>query len=111
MVYLVGAGILTRISKDWTWKELFAYSFLIGIGLQSVFMFAIDVLTFQFNAIILFFANFAVLVFCYDSLYDYYTKKEIKLIPASFSLTTVNYTAFLLQAIIFIFVYLSLIHI
>jgi hypothetical protein len=105
MVYLVGAGILTRISRDWSWKEIIAFSFLIGIAVETFFMFTCDVCGFHFNKVILFFASFSVVVGCYDSLYSYWeAKKDINL--GTWSLKTLNYAAVLLGAVILYMFYI-----
>jgi hypothetical protein len=104
MVYLVGAGILTRISRQWSWKELIAYSFLLGIAVETVFMFVCDVINFPFSAIVLFFASFAVIIGCYDTIAGYWQehKKDINL--GSWSLKTLNYPAVVLGlAILYMF--------
>jgi hypothetical protein len=106
MVYLVGAGIMTRISRDWSWKELIASSFLIGIAVETFFMFVFDLINLPFTYYILFFAGFAVIIGCYDSLFEYWQshKKDINL--GSWSLKTLNYPAVLLGLAIFYMFYL-----
>ena len=104
MVYLVGAGILTRISRDWSWKEMIAFSFLIGIGVETFFMFSCDVFGLQFNKIILFFASFSVVAGCYDSLYSYWEAKKKDINLGKWSLQTLNYPALVLgTAILYMF--------
>jgi hypothetical protein len=106
MVYLVGAGILTRISRDWSWKELIAFSFLIGIAVQTFFMFITDLAGLQFSTVILFFASFAIVAGCYDTLYEFWQKKSKDINLGSWSLKTLNYPAVLLGAVIFYLFYI-----
>ena len=106
MVYLIGAGILTRISREWSWKELIAYSFLIGIAVETFFMFICDVAGFPFSKWVLFFAGFAVVIGCYDSMADYWEKHKGDINLGSWSLRTLNYPAVLLGLAIFYMFYL-----
>ena len=106
MVYLIGIGILTRISRDWSWKELIAFSFLIGIAAETFFMFICDVIGFHFTNVVLFFAGFAVIIMCYDSIFLYWQEKKKDIGIGSFSLRTFNYPAALLSTVIFYLFYL-----
>ncbi|MFN8308856.1 MAG: hypothetical protein U0T73_02735 [Chitinophagales bacterium] len=106
MVYLTGAGILTRISRLWSWKELIAFSFLIGIAAETFFMLICDIIGFQFSAIVLFFASFAIVVACYDSLAAYWIEKRKDINLGNWSLTTLNYPAVLLLLIILVLFYI-----
>jgi hypothetical protein len=101
MVYLIGAGLLARISGLWSWKEMIAYSFLLGIAAETFFMFLCDVIGFHFTGIVLFFAGFAVIVACYDSLYAYWQGKKKDINLGSWSFKTLNYPAVLLGSVIF----------
>ncbi len=106
MVYLIGAGILTRISQAWSWKELIASSFLIGIAAETFFMFVFDIIGFPFSYYALFFAGFAVIVLCYDSMYSYWQAKRKDINLGSWSLKTANYPAVILGLAIFYMLYL-----
>lgn len=106
MVYLVGAGLLVRISLDWSWKELIAFSFLLGIATETFFMFFCDVIGFHFTAVVLFFAGFALVIWCYDPLYAYWQAKRKDIHLGSWSLKTLNYPALFLGSLIFYLFYL-----
>ncbi len=106
MVYLVGAGILTRISREWTWKELIAFSFLIGIAAETFFMFICDVIGFHFNSIVLFFASFAVVAMFYDSMFTYWQNKKKDINLGTWTLKTLNYPSVLLGLVIFYMFYI-----
>ena len=101
MVYLIGAGLLTRISREWSWKEMIAFSFLIGIAVETFFMFICDLIGFHFTSIVLFFAGFAVIIWCYDSLFSYWQEKKKDINLGSWSFKTLNYPAVLLGSVIF----------
>ena len=106
MVYLIGAGLLTRISLEWSWKEMIAFSFLLGIAAETFFMFICDVVGFHFTAIVLFFAGFAVIIACYDSMFSYWQAKKKDINLGSWSLMTLNYPAVLLGSVIFYLFYI-----
>lgn len=106
MVYLVGAGILVRISREFSLKELIAFSFLIGIAVETFFMFICDVIGFQFYTVVLFFASFAVIVACYDALYAYWLEKKKDIALPSFNLQRLNYPATVLLLIILTLFYI-----
>ena len=106
MVYLIGAGLLTRISLEWSWKEMIAFSFLLGIAAETFFMFICDVVGFHFTSIVLFFAGFAVIIGCYDSLFAYWQAKKKDLNLGSWSLKTLNYPAVILSLVIFYLFYI-----
>ena len=108
MVYLVGIGILTRISLLWSWKELLSLAFLLGIAVETFFMFAVDAAGFQFSTIILFFASFAVVAGCYDSIYAYWEAKKKDINLGTWSLSTLNYPAVVLGVVIFYLFYIIL---
>lgn len=106
MVYLTGAGILTRISQQWSWKELLAFSFPIGIAVETVVMVICDSIGFQFSNIVLFFASFAVVIAGYDTLMAFWQKKKADIHLGNWSLKTLNYPAVLLFSIILILLYI-----
>ena len=54
MACLLGYMIVNLISADFSMAEKWGLSFLIGIGMETVFMFVLDVLSLEFNALILF---------------------------------------------------------
>src|SRR5579862_953617 len=47
--YLLGLSILFRISRDYTLPEILGYSFLIGIGTETVFLFLLNILGIHFT--------------------------------------------------------------
>jgi len=106
MIYITGAGILVRFGKDFSWKEMIAYSFLLGIAAETFFMFTADVIVFGFTQMVLFFASFAVIIFSYDLLYAYYQHKRNDIKLPSLSLGTLNYPAALLTILIFVLFYI-----
>jgi hypothetical protein len=106
MVYLIGAGLLTRISMEWSWKEMIAFSFLLGIAAETFFMFICDVIGFHFTSIVLFFAGFAIIIGCYDSLFAYWQAKKKDINLGSWSFKTLNYPAVLLSVVIFYLFYI-----
>jgi hypothetical protein len=101
MVYLIGAGLMARISREWSWKEMIAFSFLLGIAAETFFMFICDIVGFHFTSIVLFFAGFAIIVGCYDSLFAYWEAKKKDINLGSWSFKTLNYPAVLLAGVIF----------
>ena len=108
MVYLIGAGLLSRISLSWSWKEMIAFSFLIGIAVETFFMFICDLLGLHFTSIVLFFAGFAVIILCYDTLFTYWQEKKKDINLGNWSFQTLNYPALLLGSVIlYMFVLIS----
>lgn len=103
MLYVMGASLVLRFGKNFSWKEIIAFSFLIGVGAETFFMFLADVIGFGFSQYVLFFASFAVIALNYDLLYDYYQKNRmyIKLPPFS------NYAAIVLVLAIAYLFYLT----
>lgn len=103
MIYLTGASLLLRFGKSFSWKETIAFSFIIGIAAETVFMFTADVIGWGFNQYVLFLASFAVIALNYDLLYDYWQQKRQEIKLPSFS----NYAAILLLAVIAYLFYLT----
>lgn len=59
LCYLSGASILLAISRKYTLAELVGYSFLLGIGLESVFLFLLDVVGVHYSQPVLLGLNVA----------------------------------------------------
>ena len=49
LCYLSGLSVLFTISRKYSLAELVGYSFLLGIGLESVFLFVLDVLNITYT--------------------------------------------------------------
>ena len=79
---------------------------MLGIAAETFFMFICDVVGFHFTAIVLFFAGFAVIIACYDSMFSYWQAKKKDINLGSWSLMTLNYPAVLLGAVIFYLFYI-----
>lgn len=105
-IYFTGASLLLRFGKNFSWKEMISFSFLLGIAAETFFMFLCDVTGFGFTRLVLFFASFAVIVFNYDLLIEYYQQKRKDIRLPSLSPSTMNYTAALLFGVILFLFYI-----
>lgn len=54
MLYLSGAALLVRVHNGLSWKEMISYSFVIGLGVNTFFMFLCDVVGLGFTQYVLF---------------------------------------------------------
>ena len=64
IVYLLGFTIINRLSKELQLAEKIGLSFLIGIGLETVFMFFLDIIHIHINALSLMILSF-ILFMCF----------------------------------------------
>jgi hypothetical protein len=106
MLYLSGAALLVRLHNGLSWKEMVSFSFVIGLGVNTFFMFLCDVIGFGFNQYVLFFATFALIVFSYDLLFDYYRSHKQYIRLPTLSLSEMNYPAIVLFFVIFVLFYI-----
>src|SRR5687767_2993832 len=49
LCYLLGLAVLLAISRKYSLAELIGYSFLIGIGLETVFLFLLDTIGIKYS--------------------------------------------------------------
>lgn len=49
LCYLLGLSVLLTISRKYTLPELIGYSFLIGIGIETIFLFFLDVINIPYS--------------------------------------------------------------
>lgn len=106
MLYLSGAALLVRISKEFNVKEMISLSFLIGLGINTFFMFLCDVIGFGFTKYVLFFASFALIVFSYDDLLAYFSAHKKSISLPNLNLSYINYPAALLFGLGLVFFYI-----
>lgn len=57
LCYLLGLSVLLLISRKFSLAELVSYSFLVGIGIETCFLFALDVLNITYSQSILVILN------------------------------------------------------
>jgi hypothetical protein len=106
MLYLTGAALIVRISKEFNIKEMISLSFLIGLGINTFFMFLCDVIGFGFTQYVLFFASFALIVFSYDDLLAYFSAHKKNISLPNLNLSYINYPAALLFGLGLVFFYI-----
>jgi hypothetical protein len=61
LCYLLGCSVLLTISRKYSLAELIGYSFLIGIGIETVFLFLLDVVGVKYSSGVLIGLNVAVI--------------------------------------------------
>ncbi len=87
LCYLLGLSLLFVISRKYTLPELVGYSFLIGMGFETFFLFLLDVLNIRYSTSVLIGVNvFAIVAICisnYKNLLQ--LKNEFKLPDLSLS--------------------------
>ncbi len=49
LCYLLGLSVLLLISRKYSLAELISFSFLIGMGLETVFLFLLDVVGIKYS--------------------------------------------------------------
>ena len=62
LCYLLGFSVLLKISKKFSLPEAIGFSFLIGIGLETVFLFVLDILQMHYSSTLLIGLNLAAIV-------------------------------------------------
>ena len=62
LCYLLGYSVLLTISKKFTLPESIGFSFLIGIGLETVFLFLLDILQMHYSPPLLIGINLVLIV-------------------------------------------------
>lgn len=101
LCYLLGLSILLLISRKYSLAELAGYSFLMGMGFETFFMFLLDIVGVKYSPSVLIGVNvFAIVALCganYKSLLA--LKDEIKM--PKLSLKDINFVA------VFIFCFLA----
>ena len=102
LCYLLGLSILLMISTKYSVPELIGYSFLIGIGLETVFLFLLDVFQLQFSQGILLIINVLVIAALNGSNKKNRIplKTELQQIRPKFNYKEINYVAVFLFCII-----------
>ena len=100
LCYLLGLSILLLISRKYSLPELVGYSFLAGIGFETVFMFLLDIIGIKYSPSVLIGVNvFAIVAICganYKSLLM--LKDELKM--PSISLKDVNFVSVFIFSIL-----------
>ena len=100
LCYLLGCSVLLKMDKKFSLAELFGFSFLIGIGLETVLLFLLDIMQVHYSQPILMGLNIAAIFFL---TYKYSVNKsevEHKLEEFKTSAKSVNYVALFLFCII-----------
>ncbi len=62
LCYLLGVSVLLAISRKYTLAELIGYSFLIGIGIESFFLFVLDIVGILYSPTLLIGLNVTVIL-------------------------------------------------
>lgn len=106
LLFFSGLALLVRFGNGWSKKEIFAFSFLLGVTVQTLFFIICSAFSFQINLIVLIGPNVIWLLVSAKKIIHYFKDNSISFIPSAFSLTKLNYPKILLWAIIVVFYYL-----
>ena len=100
LCYLLGCSVLFAIGKKYTLPEIIGFSFLIGIGIESVFLFVLDVVQMHYSTTILIGLNLLCIValtYKYSVNVQYLKDRLSAFVPKP---NTINYVALFLFCII-----------
>ena len=100
LCYLLGCSALFAINKKFTLPEIIGFSFLIGIGIESIFLFVLDVAQLHYSTTILIGLNLLCIValtYKYSINVPYLKDKLSAFVPKA---NTVNYVAIFLFCVI-----------
>jgi hypothetical protein len=100
LCYLSGASILLAISRKYTLAELVGYSFLLGIGLESVFLFLLDVVGVQYSQPVLLGLNLAFIALVNGLNYKGLLALKSEFKVPSFALRDINLVAVFILCIV-----------
>ncbi len=100
LCYLLGYSVVLSVSKKFSWPEAAGFSFLIGIGIETVFLFVLDVVQLQYSQFLLIALNLlAILLLAYKHKASVEEYKQ-KFAALKVGLTSLNYVAVFLFCLI-----------
>lgn len=99
LCYLSGLAILLTISRKYSLAELLGYSFLAGIGLETFFLFVLDIVNIRYSVEVLSALNAAFVALIFSVNYKKFLQLKDEWRTPSFSLQQVNLAAVLIFCI------------
>ncbi len=99
LCYLLGLSLLWLISRKFTVTEMVGYSFLLGIGAESVFLFLLDIVGVKYSAGVLIGVNIVAIAALLAANYKNLLQLKSDFPAPDFSLSKVNYVALFLVAL------------
>jgi hypothetical protein len=99
LCYLLGLSLLWLISRKFTVTEMVGYSFLLGIGAESVFLFLLDIVGVKYSAGVLIGINLATIAALVAANYKNLLHLKSDFPAPDFSLSKVNYVALFMVAL------------
>ena len=93
LCYLLGLSVLLLISRKYSWAELVGFSFLMGVGIETFFMFFLDIIGIRYSPTVLIGINiFAIVALCGANYKNLSLLKDEFKIPA-FRIQQINFVA------------------
>lgn len=93
LCYLLGLSVLLLISRKYSWAELVGFSFLMGMGIETFFMFFLDIIGIRYYPTVLIGINiFAIVALCGANYKNLSLLKDEFKIPA-FRIQQINFVA------------------
>ena len=93
LCYLLGLSVLLLISRKYSWAELVGFSFLMGMGIETFFMFFLDIIGIRYSPTVLIGINiFAIVALCGANYKNLSLLKDEFKIPA-FRIQQINFVA------------------
>lgn len=100
LCYLSGLSILFAISRKYTLAELVGYSFLLGIGLETMFLFLLDVVGVHYSQGVLLGLNFGFIALVNGANYKGLLELKSEFKVPSFALRDINLVAVFILLIV-----------
>ncbi|MCX6200199.1 MAG: glycosyltransferase family 39 protein [Bacteroidetes bacterium] len=93
LCYLLGLSVLLLISRKYSWAEVVGFSFLMGMGIETFFMFFLDIIGIRYSPTVLIGINvFSIVALCGANYKNLSLLKDEFKIPA-FSIQQINFVA------------------
>ncbi len=100
LCYLLGCSVVMAVSRKFSLAEITGYSFLTGIGMQTVFLFLLDIFQLHFTPFLLISLNLVVIIALNRKFPETIAAFKEKLNQARAGASAVNYVAVFLFCII-----------
>jgi hypothetical protein len=100
LCYLSGCSVVMAVSRRFSLAEITGYSFLVGMGLQTVFLFLLDIVQLHYTQFLLIALNLVVIIALNRKLPETIDAFKAKFAEARSGLKSVNYVAVFLFLII-----------
>jgi len=100
LCYLLGCSVVMTVSRKFSLAEIIGYSFLIGMGLETVFLFLLDVVQLHYTQFLLIALNLVVIIALNRKFPETLAAFKEKIANARTDLSSVNYVAIFLFLII-----------